>query len=419
MLNPAANPENFAVVIGGGPAGLMATEILIGAGQKVGLFESMPSVGRKFLVAGKGGLNLTHSEASGQFLARYGERSTQLEKFIKDFGPGDLRKWAERLGIQTFIGTSGRVFPTGMKAAPLLYAWRQRLSASGLTFYLRHKWLGWNADNSLRFETPDGNISIHAGAVVLALGGASWPQLGSTGAWTGYLAGRGVTLAPFKPSNCGFDVNWTEHFRHEFDGQPIKSVVLTFTNSQNCTFQRQGEFIVTPNGVEGSLIYALSAPIRNEIETSGSAVIHLDLAPGWDIQRLADRLARPRGSRSISSHLDKTVGIKGVKAGLLWEFVPRAVFNDPQKLAAIIKALRIPIISARPLVEAISSAGGVTFDSVDENLMLRSIPGVFCAGEMLDWEAPTGGYLITACFATGHAAGLGAAGWMMREKNGK
>jgi uncharacterized flavoprotein (TIGR03862 family) len=375
----------------------------------------MPSVGRKFLVAGKGGLNLTHSESRDQFLARYGPRRAQLEPIVDKFGPDELRNWAAELGIQTFVGTSGRVFPVDMKAAPLLYAWRQRLSKSGLTFYMHHKWLGWNSDNSLRFETPNGEIAVSASAVILALGGASWSKLGSTGEWTGLLTAREVGLAPFRPSNCGFDVRWTELFREKFDGQPLKSVVVTFTNSQNATFQRQGEFIITANGIEGSLIYALSAPIRDEIEAMGSATIHLNMAPDWTLQRLIERLSLPRGSRSISNHLEKSTGISGVKAGLLWEFIPRSHFDDPHKLAAAIKDLRVPLTGLRPLDEAISSAGGVTFESLTEQLMLRAIPGVFCAGEMLDWEAPTGGYLITACFATGRAAGLGALAWLDKK----
>jgi len=407
MNEPQANPSPVVAVIGGGPAGLMAAETLLRGGARVELYDSMPSVGRKFLVAGRGGLNLTHSEPREQFLARYGARRRQLEALLAQFGPDELRQWAADLGIQTFVGTSGRVFPVGMKAAPLLYAWRQRLSVSGLTFHQRHKWLGWTPDGCLRFETPNGEKTVRAGAVVLALGGASWPQLGSTGTWTGILAERGVDIAPFKPSNCGFDVRWTEHFRAKFDGQPLKSVTITFKE-----LKKQGEFIITKDGVEGSLIYALSAPLRDKIEATGSAVIRLDLAPDWTRERLAERLSQPRGSRSASSHLEKTVSIKGVKAGLLWEFVPKADFADPQKLAAAIKDLPVPLIAPRPIGEAISTAGGVTFASLDEHLMLRALPGVFCTGEMLDWEAPTGGYLITACMSTGRAAGLGALGWL-------
>ncbi len=400
------------VVIGGGPAGLMAAEILSQAGLKVDLYEGMPSVGRKFLVAGKGGLNLTHSEPNEQFLARYGPRRAQLEPYLAQFGAVELRAWAAELGIQTFTGTSGRVFPTGMKAAPLLYNWRQRLVRSGVSFHVRHKWLGWNPDQSLRFETPHGETAMHARVVVLALGGGSWARLGSTGAWVEILAARGIPIAPFKPANCGFDVNWSEHFRAKFEGQPLKPVVIEFTNSAGSVFRRQGEFIITNTGVEGSLIYALSAPIRDEIEAAGRATIQLDLAPDRTLADLEQRLSQPRGSRTLSNHLEKTTGLKGLKAGLLWEFVPKAAMHEPRQLAAAIKALPLPLLRPRPLDEAISSAGGIRFEALNQNLMLTQLPGVFCAGEMLDWEAPTGGYLITACCATGRAAGLGALNWL-------
>jgi uncharacterized flavoprotein (TIGR03862 family) len=405
-------PNDSAAVIGGGPAGLMAAEVMSATGLPVDLYDSMPSVGRKFLIAGKGGLNLTHSEPREQFLARYGSRRAQLEPFLAKFGADEIRAWAAELGIETFTGTSGRVFPTGMKAAPLLYAWRQRLSAAGVRFHQRHKWLGWDEHGALRFETPGAEISARHQVVILALGGASWSKLGSTGEWAGILEARGIPLVPFKPANCGFDVPWSEHFRAKFEGKPLKAVVIEFTNSQKVTYKRQGEFIISAEGVEGSLIYALSALIRDEVEISGSALIHLDMAPGYTQAALAERLAQPRGSRSTAHHLEKTAGLTGVKAGLLWEFVPRADFADPQKLAAAIKALPIPLGAPRPLDEAISSAGGVCFEALDEHLMFKSLPGVFCAGEMLDWEAPTGGYLITACCTTGRAAGFGALAWL-------
>jgi hypothetical protein len=373
-------------------------------------------MGRKFLVAGKGGLNLTHSEPLEQFLARYGLRRPQLEPLLKDFGPEQLRGWASALGVQTFVGSSGRVFPVGMQPAPLLRLWLRRLRAAGVTFHTRHQWLGWNKNSSLRFATPAGEISVEADAVVLALGGGSWPQTGSTGAWIPLLIERGIPVNPLKPANCGFDDAWTEHFRARFAGHPLKSVVLSFQDSQGNIFHQPGEFIITETGLEGSLIYACSALLRDEIKANDRAVIRLDLAPGWTHVRLVERLSRPRGSKSMSSHLEKSVGIKGVKAGLLWEFVPKADFANPEKLASTIKDLPIPLIAARPLEEAISSAGGVDFAALDEHLMLRSLPGVFCAGEMLDWEAPTGGYLLTACFASGRAAGLGAVKWIRREK---
>ncbi len=406
-----------AALIGGGPAGLMAAEILVQAGMQVDLYDAMPSAGRKFLVAGKGGLNLTHSEPFEQFLGHYGKRRAQLEPMLRLFGPDELRTWAAGLGVKTFVGSSNRVFPVGMKSAPLLRLWLARLRDSGVIFHFRHTWLGWNADNSLRFDTPGGEISVQADAVLLALGGGSWPITGSTGAWAPLLAGRGVAVASLKPSNCGFDVAWSEHFRTRFAGHPLKSVALSFTDSKGNTSHQQGEFVITKTGLEGSLIYACSALLRDEIEASGRLVIRLDLAPGWTHERLVQRLSRPRGSRSMASHLEKSVGIKGVKAGLLWEFVAKDDFADPERLSLAIQDLPVPLLAPRPLEEAISSAGGVRFEELDDHLMLHKLPGVFCAGEMLDWEAPTGGYLLTACFASGRAAGLGALEWIADFNN--
>lgn len=410
---PANNLDARSVaVIGGGPAGLMAAEVLSKAGVKVALFDAMPSAGRKFLMAGKGGLNLTHSESEAAFLARYGARRAQIEPLIKVFGPESLRGWVHALGIDTFVGTSGRVFPTAMKAAPLLRAWLRRLRESGVNFHMRHLWCGWNELGELRFMTPRGEQSVAASAVVLALGGGSWARLGSTGAWLPLLTQRGVHVAALQPSNCGFVVGWSEHYRTRFAGHPVKSVVATFTDSNGMTHRQQGEFVVTADGVEGSLIYAMSARVRDEITATGSAVIYLDLAPGMALPRLTEELSRPRGSRSMANHLRSRLGIMGVKAGLLRELVPAQNFSYPDRLGAAIKALPLKLIAARPLDEAISSAGGVVFEALDEQLMLRALPGVFCAGEMLDWEAPTGGYLLTASFASGRAAGLGALHWI-------
>ena len=402
-------------VIGGGPAGLMAAEVLVRGGVQVDVYDAMPSVGRKFLLAGKGGLNLTHAEPREPFLARYGARRAQIAPLLESFGPEALREWARGLGVETFVGTSGRVFPIEKKAAPLLRAWLHRLRAAGVRFHMRHRWLGWNADGALRLALPQGELAVRHDAVVLALGGGSWPKLGSDGAWVPLLAQRGVEVAALRPANCGFDIGWSEHFRARFAGHPVKTVIANFTDSAGGSFRRQGEFIVTESGVEGSLIYALSARLRDEIAATGSALIHLDLAPGHELPHLVEELSRPRGSRSLASHLQSRIGIKGVKAGLLREAVPEQDFADPLRLAAAIKALPLRLVAPRPLEEAISSAGGLAFEALDERLMIRSLTGVFCAGEMLDWEAPTGGYLLTACFASGRAAGLGALAWLEPE----
>ncbi|GAB4498199.1 MAG: TIGR03862 family flavoprotein [Anaerolineales bacterium] len=403
--------KKTAAIIGGGPAGLMAAEVLSEHGLQVNIYDAMPSLGRKFLMAGKSGLNLTHSEPFEKFVSRYGTRKTEVEKWLMDFTPDDLREWARGLGVETFVGTSGRVFPVGMKASPLLRAWIQRLSASGVTFHLRHKLSGLHADKSLHFVTPDGNVTVKADAVVLALGGGSWRRLGSDGAWVEWLSQAGAEVEALRPSNCGFDVNWTPIFKEKFDGAPIKSVALMFGG-----FHQQGEFIITKEGVEGSLIYAASALLRDEIEANGRAVMLLDLAPDKTEAQLVERLSKPRGSRSMASHLEKTVGIKGVKAGLLREFVPKDEFTNEARLAFYIKHLPVTLIATRPLDEAISSAGGVQFESLDENLMLKKLRGIFCTGEMLDWEAPTGGYLLTACFASGRWAGNGVLKYLQEAR---
>jgi hypothetical protein len=408
-LNPENTPLRVAV-IGGGPAGLMAAEVLSQGNVRVDLFDAMPSVGRKFLLAGKGGMNLTHSEARAPFLSRYGERQAQIEPWLASFGPDELRTWVHGLGIATFVGSSGRVFPTDMKAAPLLRAWLHRLRSAGVNFHVRHRWLGWSGQGVLRFASPDGETTRAFDAIVLALGGGSWARLGSDGAWVPLLRARGAAVAPLKPSNCGFDVAWSAHFRERHAGQPLKSVTLKFGE-----FHRQGEFVVTQNGVEGSLIYAASAAIRDAIEAQGETQVFLDLAPGKTLERVIKEVTHPRGSRSLSSHLQSRAGITGVKAGLLREALSKDVYADPRHLAAAIKALPLTLIAPRPLDEAISSAGGVEFAALDGRLMLNDLPGVFCAGEMLDWEAPTGGYLLTACFASGRVAGAGALAWLTQR----
>lgn len=409
-------------IVGGGPAGLMAAEVLSTAGVQVDLYDAMPSVGRKFLLAGKGGMNLTHSEPADRFAGRYGERRQQVEALLVRFGAAEVRGWARGLGIETFVGSSGRVFPTDMKAAPLLRAWLQRLrhpaaGGPGVRFHMRHRWLGWSADGqTLRFDTPSGERLVQARAVVLALGGGSWARLGSNGAWVPLLAARGVAVAPLLPANCGFDVagGWSEHFRSRFAGQPFKSVAIRFAPDAGPVFERQGEFVATETGVEGSLVYAASALLRHHIVRCGEATLALDLLPGLSEERVAREVAHPRGSRSLSSHLKSRLGLDGIKTGVLYELLGKAVMNDPARLAAAIKALPLSLVAARPIDEAISSAGGVLFEALDNGLMCEQLPGVFCAGEMLDWEAPTGGYLLTACLASGHRSGQGVLDWLRR-----
>ncbi|EXF95217.1 NAD(FAD)-utilizing dehydrogenase [Pseudomonas fluorescens HK44] len=409
MTQPSANLPHHVAIIGGGPAGLMAAEVLSQAGVKVDLYDGMPSVGRKFLLAGVGGMNITHSEAYPAFLARYAERAPHIAPLLREFGAEALCQWIHGLGIETFIGSSGRVFPTDMKAAPLLRAWLKRLRDAGVVIHTRHRWLGWNADGSLRIDSPDGEKAISADALLLALGGGSWSRLGSDGAWMQPLAQRAIALAPLQPSNCGFEVKaWSELMVSKFAGAPLKNIAIGLNDDA----PRLGECVITATGIEGSLIYALSAPIRESINQTGSATLHLDLLPGRPVDKIQAALSKPRGSRSMAKHLHSQLGLDGVKAALLRELTPAECFTDPLLLACAIKALPLTLVNTRPLDEAISSAGGVTFEAMNENLMLKQLPGVFCAGEMLDWEAPTGGYLLTACFASGRAAGLGMVEWL-------
>ncbi len=401
-------------VIGGGPAGLMAAEVLSQGGAQVELFDAMPSVGRKFLLAGVGGMNLTHAEAPALFVSRYGARAAEIKPLLAGFPPATLREWCHGLGIETFVGSSNRVFPKDMKAAPLLRAWLHRLRQAGVRFHVRHRWLGWAADGALRFASPAGERLVHADALILALGGGSWARLGSDGAWVSLLVGRGLAVSPLLPSNCGFDVagGWSEHLRSRFAGQPVKAVALRFTDAAGCRHERRGELMLSDQGVEGSLVYALSAPLRDTITAHGAVTLELDLAPDKTPERVLAEVAHPRGARSLSSHLQSRAGLKGVKTALLHEILSREQLNDPTQLAHAIKSLPLELTAMRPLDEAISSAGGVRFDALDDNLMLHSLPGVFCAGEMLDWEAPTGGYLLTACFASGRVAGQGALNYL-------
>ncbi len=402
--------------MGGGPAGLMAAEVLARRGLRVHLFEAMPSVGRKFLLAGKGGLNLTHSEAFAPFVERYGAAAVTLEPLLQRFGAEALRDWAHGLGIDTFVGSSGRVFPREMKAAPLLRRWLQRLRALGVMLHVRHRMLGFAPASAaahdpppLRCMTPDGERLVGAKAVLLALGGASWPQLGSDGAWVPWLERAGVDVAPLQPANCGFDVEggWSEHLRTRFAGAPLKGVRLHWTQPDGAAESQLGEFVITESGVEGSLIYAASAGIREAIRRQGSTTVMLDLLPQRDLASVERALSQPRGSRSLSTHLKARLGLEGLRTALLHELLAREVIADPQQLAAALTSLPLRLQSPRPIAEAISTAGGVSFAALDEGLMLRALPGVFCAGEMLDWEAPTGGYLLTASFATGVVAAEG------------
>jgi uncharacterized flavoprotein (TIGR03862 family) len=424
------------VVVGAGPAGLMAAEVLSGAGVQVLLFDAMPSVGRKFLLAGKGGLNLTHSEPADLFASRYGQRRLQVEAFLKLFDASAVRAWAASLGIDTFVGSSGRVFPAEMKAAPLLRAWLTRLrhprNGPPVKFFMRHRWTGWHqaaisateldagtAATWLDFDTAQGPIPVQADAVVLALGGGSWTRLGSTGAWVPLLQAEGVEVAPLLPANCGFDVQhgWSPHFVSRFAGLPFKSVAIAFTNAQGHKFSRKGEFVATATGIEGSLIYAASSLLRDEILACGSATLHLDLLPDMPVERVLAEVKHPRGTRSLSSHLKSRLHIEGIKAAILYELLSKAQIADPVQLAHAIKALPITVTAARPLDEAISSAGGVRFEAMTGQQMLASLPGVFCAGEMLDWEAPTGGYLLTACLASGVASGQGVLAYLKRQSS--
>jgi uncharacterized flavoprotein (TIGR03862 family) len=399
-------------IIGGGPAGLMAAEVACAAGLQVDLYESQGSVGRKFLLAGKGGLNLTHSESFEAFVARYGARAAEMRRWLAPFDNNAVREWARGLGVATIVGTSGRVFPADLKAAPLLRGWVRRLRASGVRIHAHHRWCGFDADGALWLQNPAGEITVRHDAVVLAMGGGSWPELGSDGAWVPLLQTQAVDVAPLRPSNCGFDVAWTSVFANRYAGVPVKSVEVTAADSAGGRTAVRSEFVITANGVEGSAIYAHSPTLRDAIARDGTAELRLDLAPTREHAVLELALSRPRGGRSLTEHLRRTVGIDGVKTGLLYEVMARAEMNDPARLAATIKALPLLLLCARPLGEAISSAGGVRFSALNDDLMIRSLPGVFCAGEMLDWEAPTGGYLLNACLAGGRIAAAGVVRWL-------
>ncbi len=398
-------------VVGAGPAGLMAAEVLAAGGATVTIYDRMPAAGRKFLLAGRGGLNLTHSEDLAALLARYGAATQHLRGAITAFPPAALRAWCEALGQPTFVGTSGRVFPEAFKASPLLRAWLRRLGAAGVTLRLRQHWTGFDPRGALRFDTPDGAVAIEADATVLALGGASWPRLGSDGGWVPELEAAGVAVAPLRPANCGFVAAWSEHFRDRFHGMPLKRIAVSFGGATV-----RGEAVITTTGLEGGAIYVLAGPLRDAVETSGEAVAQLALRPDFSAAELTRRLSAPRGKQSFSTFLRKATGLSPAAIGLLNEAArasgttPSAM--PPAALAALIDALPVRFTGTAPLATAISTAGGIRFDALDERFMLRRRPGVFAAGEMLDWEAPTGGYLLQASFATGAAAGRGALDWL-------
>jgi len=412
-MSPASTAPGL-VIIGGGPAGLMAAEVARAAGVEVDLYEGKGSVGRKFLIAGKGGLNLTHGEPRPAFDARYGSRQKEVARWLDDFDADALRDWARGFGIETYVGTSGRVFPMDRKAAPLLRGWVRRLRDQGVRFHVQHRWTGWNERGALRFETAEGEVLVEAAAIVLALGGGSWPELGSDGAWVPWLRGHGVDVAPLLPSNCGFDVGWSEHLSQRFAGAPLKPVIAHWRDTEGKEHALQGECVVTATGIEGSLVYALSSTLRDIIARDGEVALHLDLAPGRELSRLQRELAKPRAGRSFSEHLRRQTGITGIKAALLREVLSKPQLDDATEVAAAIKRLPLTLRRPRPIAEAISSAGGVRLEALDDSLMVKSEPGLFCAGEMLDWEAPTGGYLLTACFASGLRAGRGAVAWLRR-----
>jgi uncharacterized flavoprotein (TIGR03862 family) len=410
----SSNKHNVAV-IGAGPAGLMAAETLAQGGAAVTVYDAMPSVGRKFLMAGRGGLNLTHSEPLDAFLPRYREAEPSLAEAVKTFPPERLRAWCEALGQPTFVGTSGRIFPKTLKASPLLRAWLRKLDTMGVSFSMRHRWTGWDDSGRLRFQTPAGESAVEARATVLVLGGASWPRLGSDGGWAELLRGKGVGVSPLKPANCGFTVHWSDIFRERFEGAPLKGIALSFAERSV-----RGEAVVTREGIEGGAVYALSAELREAILRSGQATLHIALRPDVSAADLIRRLSAPRGKQTLSNWLRKAAQLSPVAIGLLQEATVKSGTSlaslPAEELAALINAVPVQLIDIASIARAISSAGGVAFDQLDADFMLRRLPGVFVAGEMLDWEAPTGGYLLQACFATGEAAGRGALKWLNESR---
>jgi uncharacterized flavoprotein (TIGR03862 family) len=412
-MNEADKRE--VAVIGAGPAGLIAAEEIVKAGHRVTVYDRMPSAGRKFLLAGRGGLNLTHGEPLDAFLRRYGERGETLRPVIENFPPAALRAWSEALGQKTFAGSSGRVFPEAFKASPLLRAWLRRLGESGVAFAFRHRWQGWDGEGSLRFDTPKGKLAVKADAVVLALGGASWPRMGSDGAWSKILGDAGVTLAPLQPANSGFTVAWPENFRARFAGTPLKRIALSAGDATV-----RGEAVISHYGIEGGAVYALSSRLRAELNAQGSALLCINLRPDLGAEQLTARLAAPRGKQSFSNFLRKSVSLAPVGIALLQEWAAQHAKRlselMPGELADLVQSVPVRLTGIAPIENAISTAGGIPFEALDEHFMLQNLPGVFAAGEMLDWEAPTGGYLLQATFATGVAAGRGVTRWLTKPE---
>ena len=412
LIPPASPSITRVAIIGGGPAGLMAAETLTRHGLSADVYDSMPSVGRKFLLAGRGGLNLTHSEPAECFNQRFGNRSLAVASWLSHLDAQALRDWAHGLGIETFVGSSGRVFPLEMKAAPLLRSWLSRLRASGVRFHMRHRWSGWTDGetanpHALHFDTPDGALTVRADAAILALGGASWARLGSDGRWVAGLQAHGVDVAPLRSANCGFETDWSSHLSERFAGTPLKSIAMALDDGGKPEAWRRGECVLTEWGIEGSLVYAHAAGLRDAIESNGAAVVWIDLLPDLSAEKVLAQVTHPRGARSLSSHLQSRLGLKGIKTALLRECAGDEAWHDMELLARRIKALPVRLLRTRPIDEAISSAGGVRLEATNEMLMLNAMPGIFCAGEMLDWEAPTGGYLLTASMASGVVAAEG------------
>jgi len=426
-LNPALAPgavrDVEVAVIGGGPSGLMAAEVLSAQGISVHLFDGMPSVGRKFLLAGRGGLNLTHAEPWDAFVGRFGDQAAAVGEWLSHFGAEHVRTWARGLGVETFVGSSGRVFPSEMKAAPLLRAWLHRLRHAQMPvqFHMRHRWVGWS-DAGWLFETPQAGVQVRSKAVVLALGGGSWSRLGSDGAWVAGLRERGIQVKSLQPANCGFDVlgrsgrGWTDHFKDKFQGQAFKTVAIRWVGEGGHSHHRQGEFVATSTGVEGSLIYSAAKDLREAVLRDARAHFELDLLPHRTLDFVQAAVAHPKGARSLSSHLKSRLGLEGIKMALLYELLDAAQLQNPQSLSKAIKSLPVHLVRPRPIDEVISTAGGVALSAMDAHLMLHTMPGVFCAGEMLDWEAPTGGYLLTASLASGYRAGHSAARWLQLQE---